>query len=299
MKLTKDIELIDLALYTHHTLIVSDFHIGYEEALNKQGVFVPRFQFKEIIDRLDTIFSKLKNKKIETIVIAGDLKHEFGYISDQEWRHTLRLIDYFSKKCEQVVLLKGNHDKILEPIAAKRKVSIVDYFLMDDDEQYVFEVNRPKKGEKQATITRKTFLHSINEKNSSNNKTNSKTKTIKKTIKSKKAIKKQSKNQLLVVHGDIIPEEDILTKVKTIVMGHEHPAVTIKDTTRSEKFKCFLIGKFQKQKLIVVPSFNLVTEGTDVTKERLLSPFLKQDLKNFKAIVVGDKLYDFGKLKGL
>ena len=40
MKIFDDIEFIDLAIYTNKTLILTDFHIGYEEALNKQGVMV-------------------------------------------------------------------------------------------------------------------------------------------------------------------------------------------------------------------------------------------------------------------
>jgi len=131
MKILKDFELIDLAVYTNNTLIVSDFHIGYEEALNKQGVYVPRFQFSEIMKRLEAIFEKLKNKKIERIVINGDLKHEFGTISNQEWRHTLRLLDYFGRHCDEIILIKGNHDTILGPIAEKRKVKVLEYYLIE------------------------------------------------------------------------------------------------------------------------------------------------------------------------
>ena len=117
MKIFDDIEFIDLAIYTNKTLIVTDFHIGYEEALNKQGLMIPRFQFDEIMKRLGTIFTKLRNKKIERVIVNGDLKHEFGTISDQEWRHTLKLIDYFSQHCKEIILIKGNHDAILGPIA--------------------------------------------------------------------------------------------------------------------------------------------------------------------------------------
>ena len=64
MKIFNDVELIDLAIYANKTLIFTDFHIGYEESLNKQGLMVPRFQFQEIMKRLDLIFKKLKNHKI-------------------------------------------------------------------------------------------------------------------------------------------------------------------------------------------------------------------------------------------
>jgi len=90
MKVFDNIQIIDLGLYSKKTLIMTDFHIGYEEALNKQGILMPRFQFREIIERLENIFRKLKGK-IDNIVILGDLKHEFGTISEQEGSSSKRL----------------------------------------------------------------------------------------------------------------------------------------------------------------------------------------------------------------
>ena len=249
MKILDDIEIIDLALYVKGNLILSDFHIGFEEALNKQGILMPRFQFSEIIRRLDGVFLRLKGKKIEKIIINGDIKHEFGTISEQEWRHTLRLLDYLGRYCKEIVLIKGNHDTILGPIAEKRKVKVLDYLI-------------------------------VNEK-----------KPLKKL--------KNKKNKLLIIHGDKIPDKNLLKNSDVIIIGHEHPAVSIKEGARVELFKCFLKGKFKRKNLIVQPSLNLVTEGTDLMKEGLLSPFLQQNLDNFEVFVVADKVYGFGKLNGL
>lgn len=222
-----DIEIIDLALKYKDNLILADFHMGYEESLNKQGVLVPRFQLEETLKRLERIFSKVKVNKI---IINGDLKHEFGEISRQEWRDTLRLLDFLSSKCNEIVLIKGNHDKILGIIAEKRNIKVVDYVVLDD---------------------------------------------------------------IIVLHGDKLVEID--KNIKTIIIGHEHPAISLKEL-RVEKYKCFLVGRYKDKVLIAQPSFNLVLEGTDIQKERLLSPFLK-DIDNFNVFVVGDKVYDFGKIK--
>lgn len=233
MNITKDIEIIDLGLWIkkNKLLVLTDFHIGFEEALNKQGILVPRFQFKDIIQRLEKILAKAKPG---TIVINGDVKHEFGRISDQEWRETLKLIDFLAKHCKNLLLTNGNHDTILGPIAKKRNIKIVDFFEADG---------------------------------------------------------------ILVIHGNKIPKD--ISKYKTIIIGHEHPAVSIHESGRKEKFKCFLVGKYKRKTLIVQPSFNLVTEGTDVLKEGILSPFLKQRLDNFDVYVAADKVYGFGKLKNL
>ena len=131
MKILDDIEIIDLALYLkkHKTLVIADIHIGYEEALNKQGLLVPRFQLKEVLRRSEKIVSKVKP---DTIIINGDIKHEFGEISDQEWRDTLKVLDFLSKHCKKIILTKGNHDTILGPLAKKRSVEVVDEYKIDD-----------------------------------------------------------------------------------------------------------------------------------------------------------------------
>jgi len=227
MEILKGIKIIDLALYIkkEKILVIGDVHIGYEEALNKQGILIPRFQFQEILKRLDKIFAKVK---AELIIINGDLKHEFGTISDQEWRQTLKIIDYLSEKAK-IILIKGNHDNILGPIANKRNIEIVDSYNVKD---------------------------------------------------------------ITILHGDKI----INNLNKVIIMGHEHPAISFKE--RDDKFKCFLKGKYGKSDLIVMPSFTQVVEGSNMLKEKLLSPYLK-DIKNFEVYVVEDKIYYFGKIKDL
>ncbi|MEM4245641.1 MAG: metallophosphoesterase, partial [Candidatus Nanoarchaeia archaeon] len=131
MDIVEGVEIKDLSLYLKNekVLVLSDFHIGYEEALNKQGIFIPRFQYEEIISRLKNIFEGLDVKKV---VILGDLKHEFGTISETEWRNTLQLIDFLAGYCAKIVLIKGNHDTILGPIAAKRNIKVKRFLKLGD-----------------------------------------------------------------------------------------------------------------------------------------------------------------------
>jgi len=212
-------------------LIIADLHLGYEEYLAKRGVLVPRTQYRQTIKRLAYIFSKLP--EVRTIVLNGDIKHEFGRANPQEWREVLRLIDYLQKKAN-VVVIKGNHDTILGPITKKREIK---------------EVKEYRIGDK------------------------------------------------LIAHGDYIPEKI----AKTIIIGHEHPAITLREEAKAEKFKCYLKGKYKRSTLIVQPSFNLLTQGTDIARDRLLSPFLK-DVSNFYCYLVNDKTHDvleFGKVEEL
>src|SRR3989339_344607 len=131
MEILPGIEMVDLALWLKKdkTLILSDFHLGYEDMLKSKGCFVPTFQFKDILLKLNTILNKVKPK---IIVLNGDLKHEFGKILNQEWKEVLALIDFLSNHCSELIIIKGNHDLFLGPIVSKRKVRIVPNYLIKD-----------------------------------------------------------------------------------------------------------------------------------------------------------------------
>ncbi|MFA5887837.1 MAG: metallophosphoesterase [Candidatus Nanoarchaeia archaeon] len=237
-ELIKGIFAIGLSLYTSKTLIIGDVHMGYEEAINKSGVLIPRRQYTETISLLEQTFNELKKYKmpVEKVIINGDLKHEFGTISETEWRNTLGIIDFLLKQCKNIVLLKGNHDTILGPIANKREIAVKAFEVVGD---------------------------------------------------------------VFVCHGDYITDKSELKKAKVLVIGHEHPSVALRQGGRSEKYKCFLVGEWQKKALIVMPSFNTVVEGSDVLKENLLSPFLK-DISKFEVFVSGyGEILDFGSVNKL
>jgi hypothetical protein len=115
--------------------------------------------------------------------------------------------------------------------------------------------------------------------------------------------KSHQESHCLFIHGDLIVAE-IPCDVQWIVIGHEHPAISLRDpvTHRVETFKCFLIGSYRDKRLLVQPSFNLLVAGTDLTREEVLSPFLSQDrLKNFRVYPVADdgRIYDFGPLRNV
>ena len=232
MKLTKNIQLIDLVVYLpkHKTLILGDAHIGYEQDLIKKGIFIPKTYFKDMMKRIKNIFSKVK---VDTVIFNGDIKHEFGKISEQEWKDTLELWNFLEKNSKNIILIKGNHDKTLGPLASKKDLDILDYFIIDD---------------------------------------------------------------IFITHGHKI--QKLPRGIKTIIIAHEHPAVELYEAGRREKFKCFLVGKYKTKTLIVQPSLFLLTEGTDILRENLLSPYLK-NISNFNVYVVGDKIYDFGTARNL
>ncbi|MEK6920928.1 MAG: metallophosphoesterase, partial [Nanoarchaeota archaeon] len=252
MELSSGLEIVDLGLYfkTHKLLAITDLQFGYEESLNKRGVLVPRVAHQEMLKRMESLLQQCclisQTRKINTVLVNGDFKHEFGTISETEWRHCIRFLKLLQQYAERIILVKGNHDAMLDPIAKTRGLEVVDHYFLSD------------------------VLH----------------------------------HDILFIHGDTIPpllsDKKILKQISTIIIGHEHPAVVLSQWPRTEKYKAFLVGTWKRKKLIVLPSFNQCTEGTDVLKEYLLSPFLKgAALSSFDAYLVADKLYYFGKLGNL
>ena len=226
MKILPKIEIVDLALKYKDILIIGDLHLGYEESLLKQGYLIPFSQLKKTIEILKKIIQKAKPK---TIIINGDIKEEFGTITRQEWKETIALIDFIEKSAK-LILIKGNHDMIIEPLARKKSIEVKKRFDIDN---------------------------------------------------------------ITIIHGDQLVKD----LNKTIIISHEHPAISFKERP-DEKYKCFLLGKYRSKNLIVLPSFNPLTPGSDITKEEFLSPYLK-NINNFEVLVVQDKVYKFGKLKNL
>jgi len=104
----------------------------------------------------------------------------------------------------------------------------------------------------------------------------------------------------LVMHGDQVPGNWDEIDEKTIIIGHEHPTLGLRSGERVEKMKCYLKGQFQGKNLVVMPSFNFVSEGSDILHEKPLSPFLKGDIKDWEVYGVEDfEILYFGQVKDL
>lgn len=105
------------------TLLFSDLHIGYEQALEKMGVSIPRSQYGRI---KKTILDGIESLNPSSIVILGDVKHEFGESTAQEWVETRDLLETLLGTGVKVSVVRGNHDNYLIPILRKLGVSMYD-----------------------------------------------------------------------------------------------------------------------------------------------------------------------------
>lgn len=217
-------QFIDGAAYfpENGVLAVADLHIGYEAELRAKGAYLPTQEVAMLRKRLSRILARTKPR---VVVVNGDFKHSFGRVSDGEWRGAKQVLKLLGDGRE-VVLVIGNHDPVLFPIAKKYGVQTAKEYRVGDT---------------------------------------------------------------LFVHGDNLPETT--ESYERVVIGHEHPAITISDGVREELVKCYLVGSWEDKELVVLPSMFSLTEGTDVLSERLMSPFLL-DVSSFTvhALVNGEAL---------
>lgn len=225
-------EIINKALKIEDTLVISDLHFGYETSLNNQGLMIPQYQFDKLVDSLEVIQNKANAEKI---ILNGDIKHNFGSISKQEWKEVLSFIDYLSDIYVDITVIKGNHDNFTQYILNKRDLMLKDEVLLEN---------------------------------------------------------------YLITHGHIIPKE-IPKSVDTIVIGHEHPCIGIRNQERVEKVKTFLKGKWKNYNLIVTPSFTPISSGSDILHEKTISPFI-EDVLDFEVYAVEeDEVFPFGFVKDI
>lgn len=107
-------------------LVIGDLHLGYEEFLNRAGVFVSRAMLNEILDYLRAILKR--TGKVEEVVFLGDVKHVFGRILNQEWTDFLKIADCLKEMCEKITIVRGNHDVVLDAVAEKNEVELKNFY---------------------------------------------------------------------------------------------------------------------------------------------------------------------------
>jgi hypothetical protein len=104
-------------------IVISDLHLGYEDALEKQGIALPLNSYPRI---KKAIRAMRKRTQATRVLINGDLKHEFGSASEQEWTETRDLLRYLRQEFEETIVVRGNHDNYLIPILRAEDVRLYD-----------------------------------------------------------------------------------------------------------------------------------------------------------------------------
>lgn len=243
LRIGEGVEIVGLGLYVESldALLAADLHLGYEEALAAQGVFLPPAQYSEIRELLT---SMVEESGARRLILLGDVKHEFGDVTRMEWRETLSLLEFLQRDFGlRVEVVRGNHDNYLAGVLKRLGVPLHDPYLLEDG--------------------------------------------------------------WLLMHGHLPPPMEFYSdKVERLAMGHEHPAILLRDELGAKlKLKAFLSGEHSGKAVYVLPALSPLMPGTEVNVDRsLLSPLLKDaeiDAFRVYAVDVEAGIFDFGELRSV
>ncbi|MCL1810728.1 MAG: metallophosphoesterase [Methanomassiliicoccaceae archaeon] len=105
------------------TAVLGDLHLGYESALEEEGMYIPRMNTESIRDAINGVLSEYEP---ERVVLLGDIKHDFKR-SKREARAEVTKIIELLLEASDVIVVKGNHDNFLQNILSDIGLMAVDY----------------------------------------------------------------------------------------------------------------------------------------------------------------------------
>ncbi len=210
-------------------LVLGDLHLGYHGSVPD---LLPDIIFKETIQDLELVLKHVG--EVDEIILLGDVKHEFSGILEKEWRETRKFFNILKQHTKKIIVVKGNHDTILDPISRELGFTLVDFYLLG---KYGF------------------------------------------------------------FHGDKMFDALLEKDVEVLLCGHLHPAVSLREGVKIERYKCFLVGSWKRKKVIILPSFFPLIEGGDIFYHEGNLGF-GLDVKKCEVYLVGSGLdvFHFGKM---
>jgi len=151
MKLSSDLEIISphRAIYIESidTTVISDLHLGFEGIAAQQGIFIPKVQYGKVVEELREV---MKKRKSSTVIVNGDVKHEFSETSYTEFVEVGRFYDFLRESYERVIQIKGNHDNYIIYVTKKHSIELYDslafgdYFFVHGHKPIELEEVRPR-----------------------------------------------------------------------------------------------------------------------------------------------------------
>lgn len=104
------------------TVVIADMHIGFESAMADVGLFLPKIQLRQELEALRRIRGLTSAKRL---VIAGDVKHEFGEFNATGFRELFSAFESMRSMFDEVVVLRGNHDTYLPRVTSKIGIELL------------------------------------------------------------------------------------------------------------------------------------------------------------------------------
>lgn len=116
-----------LSMEGGRTLVLADLHLGYENALEGDGLHVPRIHTTGLMDELLT---SIERHGAERTVLLGDIKHDFSR-GRWESRDDIRTVISMVRDCGECIVVAGNHDNFLQSIISGLDIEVVEGLEID------------------------------------------------------------------------------------------------------------------------------------------------------------------------
>lgn len=105
------------------TAVLGDLHLGYEKAMEEEGMYLPRMNTESIRMGLNKILSKYEPKRV---VLLGDIKHDFRRSKYEARQEVITVLELLSEASE-IIVVKGNHDNFIQNTLSSIGMLAVDY----------------------------------------------------------------------------------------------------------------------------------------------------------------------------
>ncbi len=106
--------------------VVGDLHLGMEDALRQRGISLPKKQLSQIKRKLSMVRDLYGDDL--TIILNGDIKHEFSEMSYNEMREVTHILEYLLERFEEVIVIRGNHDNYVVSLLERKGIELIDHF---------------------------------------------------------------------------------------------------------------------------------------------------------------------------
>ena len=93
-------------------LIVTDIHIGFENSMTSNEIFIGKNS--TIHETIQDISEIIDAENPDAVILLGDIKSSIKNISRNEWDEVPLFFEKIREKCDNVILVPGNHDASIQ-----------------------------------------------------------------------------------------------------------------------------------------------------------------------------------------
>jgi putative SbcD/Mre11-related phosphoesterase len=89
--------------------------------------------------------------------------------------------------------------------------------------------------------------------------------------------------KFLLLHGNSVPDG---SEQAIVIMGHEHPAISLGDGIKGARFPCFMVS----ERVLILPAFSLWAAGGNSRAHTFMSPIARGANFHKAVAICGGKL---------